>query len=72
MRKKTLIVVPAFLILLSWSLLAGSCTRLLGWGVLLWSTDDPLIPSGTVLPVYMRSNIDQVWVVGIPEEYRTG
>ena len=30
------------------------------------------MPSGTVLPVYIKSNIDQVWVVGIPKEYRTG
>ena len=28
------------------------------------------MPSGTVLPVYIRSNIDHVWVVGIPKEYR--
>jgi hypothetical protein len=48
-----------------------SCARL-GWGMLLWSTEDPPIPSGTILPVYIRSNIDQVWVVGIPEIYRTG
>ncbi|MDR0389424.1 MAG: SH3 domain-containing protein [Spirochaetaceae bacterium] len=47
-----------------------SCTRLLGWGVLLWSSENPEIPSGTVLPVYIRSNIDQVWVAGVPEEYR--
>jgi hypothetical protein len=52
-------------------LLFSSCTQLLGWGVLLWSSEDPAIPSGTPLPVYIRSNIDQVWVVGIPEEYRT-
>ncbi|MDR1249184.1 MAG: SH3 domain-containing protein [Treponema sp.] len=51
-------------------LLLGSCSRLLGWGVLLWSTEDPAIPSGTVLPVYIRSNIDQVWVAGIPDAYR--
>jgi hypothetical protein len=38
--------------------------------MLLWSTEDPDIPSGTILPVYIRSNIDQVWVVGIPEAYR--
>jgi hypothetical protein len=52
------------------SIVLGSCSRLLGWGVLLWSTEDPAIPSGTVLPVYIRSNIDQVWVVGIPDGYR--
>jgi hypothetical protein len=38
--------------------------------MLLWSTEDPDIPSGTILPVYIRSNIDQVWVAGIPEVYR--
>jgi hypothetical protein len=48
----------------------SSCSRLLGWGVLLWSLEDPAIPSGTVLPVYIKSNIDQVWVAGIPEAFR--
>jgi hypothetical protein len=48
---------------------AGSCSGLLGYGVLLWSSEDPPVPSGTVLPVYIRSNIDHVWVVGTPKEY---
>jgi hypothetical protein len=47
-----------------------SCTRLLGWGVLLWSAEDPPIPAGTVLPVYIKSTINQVWVAGIPPQYR--
>jgi hypothetical protein len=38
--------------------------------MLLWSIEEPAIPSGTVLPVYIRSNIDHVWVVGIPGQYR--
>jgi hypothetical protein len=38
--------------------------------VLLWSTEEPAIPSGTVLPVYIRSNIDRVWVVGVPKAFR--
>ena len=50
------------------SFLASCSSRMMGWGVLLWSTDDPPIPSGTVLPVYIRSNVDRVWVVGVPEE----
>ena len=58
-----------FLILAS--LLISSCARLLGYGILLWSAEDPPVPSGTVLPVYIRSNIDNVWVVGIPREYRS-
>jgi hypothetical protein len=52
-------------------ILFASCSRL-GWGVLLWSTEEPPIPSGTVLPVYIKSNIDRVWVVGIPETYQSG
>jgi hypothetical protein len=51
-------------------LLISSCSRLLGYGVLLWSVEDPAVPSGTVLPVYIKSNIDRVWVVGIPKEFR--
>ena len=47
-----------------------SCSSRLGWGVLLWSLEEPAIPSGAVLPVYIRSNIDKVWVVGVPEGYR--
>ena len=39
----------------------------MGWGVLLWSIEEPPIPSGSMLPVYIKSNIDQVWVVGVPE-----
>ncbi|MCL1836407.1 MAG: SH3 domain-containing protein [Treponema sp.] len=47
-------------------LICSSCSSKLGWGVLLWSTEEPAISSGTVLPVYIRSNIDKVWVVGVP------
>nr|WP_245535091.1 SH3 domain-containing protein [Leadbettera azotonutricia] len=50
--------------------LLSSCSRRLGYGILLWAAEEPPIPSGTVLPVYIRSNIDQVWVAGIPSEYR--
>jgi len=54
-----------FLLVLAFTL--DACSSRLGWGVLLWSTDDPPIPSGTVLPVYIRSNINKVWVVGVPD-----
>ncbi|QQO09264.1 SH3 domain-containing protein [Breznakiella homolactica] len=70
MKRKGLSGFYGFCLCIVFSILFSSCTRLLGWGVLLWSVDDPAIPSGTVLPVYIRSNIDQVWVVGIPDEYR--
>jgi hypothetical protein len=49
-----------------------SCSSRLGYGVLLWSMDEPPIQSGTVLPVYIRSNITRTWVVGVPEGLREG
>lgn len=42
----------------------------MGYGVLLWSIDEPPVDSGTVLPVYIRSNIERIWVVGIPDRAR--
>jgi len=59
-----------FLILVLTVGILAACSSRLGWGVLLWSTEDPPIPSGTVLPVYIRSNINKVWVVGIPKGLR--
>ena len=46
----------------------SSCSRLLGYGVLLWSIDDPSVAAGTVLPVHIRSNINGVWVVSAEDE----
>jgi hypothetical protein len=60
---------PLILLLLA-AALCSSCTRVLGYGVLLWAIEDRDIPSGTILPVYIRSNIDGVWVVGIPPAFR--
>ena len=55
---------------LVFSLLLSSCSRL-GYGILLWSIDDPPIDSGTVLPVYIKSNIEKIWVVGVPDTLKS-
>ena len=53
-------------------LLLPSCAgKNAGWGVLLWSTVEPPLPSGTVLRVRIRSSIEQAWVTLTPEEYRS-
>ena len=49
------------------ALVFSSCSRM-GYGILLWANEDPQIFSGTILPVYIRSNIDHVWVVGAPND----
>ena len=40
----------------------------MGYSVLLWNIPEYKIQSGETLPVYIRSNISQVYVVGIGEE----
>ncbi|MDR0322009.1 MAG: SH3 domain-containing protein [Treponema sp.] len=60
-----------FAVLFSLSvLLLSSCSKL-GYGVLLWSIDEPPVDSGSVLPVYIRSNIEKIWVVGVPETVKS-
>ncbi|WP_461255706.1 SH3 domain-containing protein [Treponema sp. R80B11-R83G3] len=34
----------------------------------MWSIDDPPVDSGVILPVYIKSNIEKKWVVGMPEK----
>ena len=58
-------------LLLCGVILLTSCTRTLGYGILFWASENPSVPSGTVLRVYIRSNINRVWVVGTPREFRT-
>ena len=63
--------VKSFLLIAIVCLLSSACSEeRLGWGILLWSNEDPDVPSGAVLPVYIRSNINQVWIAGIPEYYQ--
>ena len=68
-QKKALPLV--FFILFTLSLVSCSGKNI-GWGVLLWAVEDPSIPSGTLLSIQIRSNIEQAWVVNVPEPYNTG
>ncbi|MCL1815217.1 MAG: SH3 domain-containing protein [Treponema sp.] len=62
----------SFLLFVFLVLFASCQKKVIGWGVLLWAIGDPAIPSGTVLPVQVRSNIEQAWITGIPDAYKTG
>jgi hypothetical protein len=44
----------------------GSCSSKIGWGVVLWTAPEGPLPAGSVVPVYIKSNIQQLYVVGIP------
>ncbi|MDE5898026.1 MAG: SH3 domain-containing protein [Treponemataceae bacterium] len=43
---------------------AASCSGVMGYGVLLWNVPEQGLQDGTVLPVYIKSNISHVYVVG--------
>ncbi|HRY54035.1 MAG TPA: SH3 domain-containing protein [Spirochaetia bacterium] len=59
----------AALLLAAFSLAAGlsSCSRRIGWGVVLWSSSEGSLPAGSIVPVYIRSNIEKLYVVGLPK-----
>jgi len=46
--------------------LLESCSPRLGWGLVLWTAPDGPLPAGSIVPVYIKSNIQKVYVVGVP------
>jgi hypothetical protein len=50
----------------------GSCSSRLGWGVVLWTAAEGPLPAGSVVPVYIKSNIQKVYVVGVPGSKERG
>ncbi len=59
MRKITLLFLAVFLCLFV------SCrNRIKGYGVLLWNLPEYQMQDGDVVPIYIRSNISQVYVIG--------
>ena len=61
------IVKFSILVLLS-SLIFCSCSKLMGYSVLLWSENDYDLKDGEVVPVYIKSNISQTYVIGTHTE----
>jgi hypothetical protein len=54
------------------STLLNSCSSRLGWGVVLWTAPEGPLPAGSVVPVYIKSNIQKVYVVGVPGSKERG
>lgn len=55
---------------LSMLFLATSCTPHIGWGLLLWTDPEAGLHAGAVVPVYIRSNIEKKYIIGIPDSKR--
>ncbi|MDR1748610.1 MAG: SH3 domain-containing protein, partial [Spirochaetaceae bacterium] len=58
--------VPVLALVLS--VIVTSCSNLLGYGVLQWSFPEENLYAGAIVPVYIKSNISQVYVIGITEK----
>lgn len=55
------IIITIFAIFLS------SCSGIIGYGVLIWNDNEHKISDGTVVPVYLKSNISKVYVIRKPD-----
>ena len=50
------------------SLLFTSCSdKIMGYSVVLWTIPEHQIKSGDIVPVYIKSNISHVYVIGTKE-----
>lgn len=52
-------------------LLLSSCTSRIGYGVVQWSVPEYGLAAGDVVPVFIKSNIGKVYVVGSGPGYKT-
>ncbi len=53
------------------SLLYAGCARLEGWGMMVWSVKGTSAKAGSVVPVYLKSNISKTYVIGMPGDVTT-
>ncbi|UTC61631.1 SH3 domain-containing protein [Treponema sp. OMZ 787] len=65
-NRKLLIFIAAILILSS--VFFSSCSKTLGYGVVNWSIPEYNLTAGDIIPVYVKSNIEKVYIVGLNEK----
>ena len=65
-KQKLLIFIVVFAA--SSALFFSSCSKKLGYGVVNWSIPEYNLTAGDVIPVYVKSNIEKVYIVGLNEK----
>lgn len=66
--KKSFTKLSTFLMAILCSLLFFSCkNEVIGYGVVLWGIPEKHIADNSVVPIYIRSNINHVYVIGTPD-----
>ena len=68
MKKKFLAVMSILTLAFCFIFLNSCKDKVMGYSVLLWNVPEHKLQSGDILPVYIRSNISHVYVVGIENE----
>ena len=51
-------------LLIAFGLFFQSCAKTIGYGVVLWNMPEHRIQDGDIVPVYVKSNISQVYIIG--------
>lgn len=62
--KRSLSALLALLLLAS----LAACSSRIGWGVVLWTVKGTSAKAGTIVPIYLKSNITKLYVIGTPDE----
>lgn len=68
MKKKIFGLAAGLLLAFSSTFLISCKDKVMGYSLLLWNIPEYKLQSGDTLPVYIRSNISQVYVVGVGDE----
>jgi hypothetical protein len=50
------------------SVILAGCSSRIGWGLVLWTVKGTSAKAGTIVPVYLKSNITKVYVIGLESE----
>lgn len=61
MRRRAPFLILAVIILSS----LASCSPRIGWGFVLWTVKGTSAKAGSIIPVYLKSNITKVFVIGL-------
>lgn len=56
-------VIAAFIIAV-----LASCSPRIGWGVMLWTIKGTSAKAGSIVPVYLKSNITKLYVIGLEDD----
>ncbi|PKL06180.1 MAG: hypothetical protein CVV53_05650 [Spirochaetae bacterium HGW-Spirochaetae-9] len=49
-----------------------ACSSRIGWGVVLWTVKGTSAKAGTIVPIYLKSNITRQYVIGLPDDPKRG